>query len=210
MQSTQRVCRHPRHCPHCLHSNFTIIIFIFTFAYWLRAYTLGVYCVLSLTLSVCPSVCLSQTSNCFFFLVSRWNRAIFGRHFSMTPFTKRCSSIFDLGPLTPKIYSPKFAPLPKKFKLFLLFCFFMESSHFWPSVLHVALYKTLFFDFWFRPLTPKMYSPKCDKKSPISRFVWRVDRICLALPGGRPGGTTLVAMATTFAIGAESSRLPAC
>ena len=24
------------------------------------------------------------------------------------PSTKRCSSIFDLGPLTPKIYSPKF------------------------------------------------------------------------------------------------------
>jgi len=33
----------------------------------------------------------------------------FGRHFSMCPCTKRCSSSFDLGPLTPKIYSPKFA-----------------------------------------------------------------------------------------------------
>jgi len=33
----------------------------------------------------------------------------FGRQFSMCPSTKRCSSIFDLGPLTPKIYSPKFA-----------------------------------------------------------------------------------------------------
>jgi len=32
----------------------------------------------------------------------------FGRQFSMTPYTKRSSSIFDLGPLTPKIYSPKF------------------------------------------------------------------------------------------------------
>jgi len=30
-----------------------------------------------------------------------------GRQFSMTPSTKRCSSIFDLGPLTPQIYSPK-------------------------------------------------------------------------------------------------------
>jgi len=41
--------------------------------------------------------------------VSRWNQAIFGRQFSMTPSTKRFSSIFDLGPQTPKIYSPKFA-----------------------------------------------------------------------------------------------------
>jgi len=32
------------------------------------------------------------------------------------------------------------------FKL-LLFCFSMELSHFWQSVLHVALYKTVFFDF---------------------------------------------------------------
>jgi len=54
----------------------------------------------------------------------------------------------------------------KNFKLFLLFCFSMESSHFdghraifWPSVLHDPLYKTFFFDFWFRPLTPKIYSP---------------------------------------------------
>jgi len=53
--------------------------------------------------------CLSvtKTSSCCFF-VSRWNRAIFGRQFSMTPSTERCSSIFDLGPLTHKIYSPKF------------------------------------------------------------------------------------------------------
>jgi len=33
------------------------------------------------------------------------------------------------------------------FKLLLLFCFSMESSHFWPPVLHVALYKTVFFGF---------------------------------------------------------------
>jgi len=32
-----------------------------------------------------------------------------GRQFTMTPSTKRCSYIFDLGPLKPKIYSPKFA-----------------------------------------------------------------------------------------------------
>jgi len=47
-------------------------------------------------------------SNRFFFFVSGWNRAIFDRWFSMWRSTKRCSSIFDLGSLTPKIYSPKF------------------------------------------------------------------------------------------------------
>jgi len=47
-------------------------------------------------------------SNRFFFFVSPWNRAIFGRRFSIWRSTKRCSSIFDLGPRTPKIYSPKF------------------------------------------------------------------------------------------------------
>ena len=48
-------------------------------------------------LSLTPSVCLSQTSNWFFVFVSRWNQAILGRQFFMTPSTKR-SSIFDLGP----------------------------------------------------------------------------------------------------------------
>ena len=45
--------------------------------------------------------------------------------------------------------------LSRPFKSNLLFCFSMKSSHFWPSFLRVALYKTLFFDFWLRPLTPK-------------------------------------------------------
>jgi len=57
--------------------------------------------------SVCLWICHTP-SNCFFFFVSLWNRAILGRQFSMTPSTKHCSSIFDLGPLTPKIDSPKF------------------------------------------------------------------------------------------------------
>jgi len=70
------------------------------------------------------------------------------------------------------------------FKLILLFCFSMESSHFWPSVLHDPLYKTLFLDFWFRPLTPKIYSPKFAKKSTISQLVWQIDRKYLYLSGG--------------------------
>ena len=62
------------------------------------------------------------------------------------------------------------------FKSILLFCFSMESSHFWPPSLHVALYKTLFFDFWLRLLKPKIDSPKFELKSPISQFVWQIDR----------------------------------
>jgi len=40
-------------------------------------------------------------------------------------------------------------------------------------------------------------------KSPISRLVWHIDRRCLGLPGGSTRGPTLVAMATTFGLGAE-------
>ena len=141
----------------------------------------------------------AKITNCFFF-VFRWNRAIFWPLVLRDPSTKRCSSIFDLGPLTPKIDSPKFgkkSPITRlvwqierrclrliggfrdgrfngtiqnfvgptlvamatkiwqiwatfSHKSILLFCLSTESSHFWPSVLHVALYKTLFFDFWIR------------------------------------------------------------
>jgi len=41
------------------------------------------------------------------------------------------------------------------FKLLLLLCFSVEWSHFCPPVLHVALYKTVFFHFWFRPPKPQ-------------------------------------------------------
>ena len=64
-----------------------------------------------LSLSVCLSVMPLQSSNCFFFFVSWWNRAIFWPSvLHVAVFwhsTKLFSSIFDLGPLMPKIYSPK-------------------------------------------------------------------------------------------------------
>jgi len=194
----------------------------------------------------------------------------------MSPSTKRCSSIFDLGPLTPKIDSPKFgqkSPITRLVwqidrrcmrliggfrgwpiqwnrkkccgadpcchgneNLANLGYFFtkIDSSFFvfrWnraifgPSVLHVALYKTLFFDFWFRPPNAKYLLPKiCTcTKSPITRLVWQIDRRCLRLQGvfgdGRFNGTmqkvvgpTPVAMATKFGlffdkIAHESCRL---
>ena len=70
---------------------------------WSPRLTRSHYCqqlTLSVRLSVPMSVCHAP-SNCFFLF--------FGRQFSIWHSTKRCSSIFDLGFLTPKIYSPKFA-----------------------------------------------------------------------------------------------------
>ena len=63
-----------------------------------------------LTVSVCASARLSVTDKLQIdsFLFLDGIEPFFGCKFSMTPSTKRCSSIFDLGPLTPKIYSPKF------------------------------------------------------------------------------------------------------
>jgi len=67
--------------------------------------------------------------------------------------TKRYSSNFDLLPWQRHLGC-------KNFKLLLLFCFSMESSHFWPLVLRDPFYKTLFFDFWFRPPDPQNWLPK--------------------------------------------------
>jgi len=64
----------------------------------------GIYYFLSLTLSVPMSVHLSvmphQIESSLSFLDGI--EPFFGRHFSVWHSTKRCSSIFDLGPLTPK------------------------------------------------------------------------------------------------------------
>ena len=66
---------------------------------------LGVYYCLPLSLSVCPSVCLSvclSQTLLLLFLFLNGIEPFLGHQFSMTKTTKRCSSIFDLGPLTPK------------------------------------------------------------------------------------------------------------
>jgi len=78
-----------------------------------------------------------------------------GHQFSMAKATKRCSSIFDLLP-----WQRNLGYFGKNFKLLLLFCFPMESSHFWMLVVRDPLYKTLFFDFWFRPPNPQNWLPK--------------------------------------------------
>jgi len=78
----------------------------------ISAPSLGVYYFWSLTPSVRLSVCLLvtdklQIDSSLLFLDGI--EPFFGRQFSMTSCTKRFFSILDLGPLTPKIYSPKFA-----------------------------------------------------------------------------------------------------
>ena len=50
-----------------------------------------------------PVVLAACTSNCFFFFCFSMESSHFGCHFSMFPSTKPFSSIFDLGPLMPKI-----------------------------------------------------------------------------------------------------------
>ena len=71
-------------------------------------------------------------------------------------------------------------------------CFFFVSrwnrAIFWPTVLHVSLYKTVFFDFWFRLPKAQTLLPKIvGTKSPISWLVWQIDQRCLGLPGGFQG-----------------------
>jgi len=66
---------------------------------------LGVYyffVVHSVCLSICPSVSVTNIAS---FLFLDGIEPIFAHQFSMTKTTKLFSSIFDLGPLTPKIYS---------------------------------------------------------------------------------------------------------
>jgi len=108
-------------------------------------------------------VCLSHCSfKMILLFVSRWNRAIFYRHLSKWHSTKRCSSIFDLGPLTHKIYSAKLA------------LWVIESVEVYMDVCHGTVGLSV-------------HTKTC---------MWV--------------GPNLDAMAMTFGLGAESSRLPAC
>jgi len=73
--------------------------------------------------------------------------------------------------------------LSHSFKLFLLVCFSMESSHFLAVSSPCALCKTVFFDVWFRPPKAQNLLPQIlGTKSPISQLVWQIDRRCLGLP----------------------------
>ena len=76
--------------------------FVCCFCLLISAPSLGVcYCQQVILSAFCLSV-FHAHSSCFFFFVSRWNRAIFAPLVLHDPSTKRRC-------LTPKIYSPKFA-----------------------------------------------------------------------------------------------------
>jgi len=94
-----------------------------------------------------------------------------------------------------------------------LFRFSMKSIHFWPSILRVEVYKTLFLDFCFRPPNAQNLLPKVCTKSPISWLVWQIDRRCLGLLGGlrdgRFNGTMQNVVGPTLEIWARRADLVA-
>ena len=69
---------------------------------------------MSLTLSVRLSVTLLLQIDSSFLFIDGIEP--FGRHLSMWHSTKNCSSIFDSDPLTPKIFSRKFAIAQNRLK----------------------------------------------------------------------------------------------
>ena len=122
--------------------------------------------------SVCMSVCLyvcNAPSNRFFFFVSRWNRAIFWHVIS--PCGTPPNVVLRI--LICCHGNEIWAIFAKISNCFFFFVFRWNRAIFWSLVLRDPLYKSLFFDFWFRPPNPKIYSPKFGTKSPISPLVWR-------------------------------------
>jgi len=107
---------------------------------------------------------LLQIDSSFLFLdgIEPFLGPFFGRYLSMWHSTKHCSYIFNLGPLTPKIYSPKLA------------LWVIESVIVYMDVCRGSVGQSV-------------HTKTC---------IWV--------------GPTLVAMATTFGLGAESIRLPVC
>jgi len=156
---------------------------MYLFTYLLTPRLLGVYYFLSLTLSVCMYVCMSVTllqidSSLFLDGIEPF----LGHQFSITKTKKRCSSNFDLLP-----WQRNLGYFCKNFKL-LVFCFSMESSHFWAvSSPWNPLQKRCSSIFDLGPLTPKTDSTKFEQKSPITRLVWQIDHRCLRLIGGFRG-----------------------
>jgi len=77
----------------------------------------------------------------------------------------------------------------------------------WPSVLLDKNYKTLFFDFWFRPPNAQNLLPKiaCDNARLPRRHPWSCSRHGSSAWGKScwTSELTLVAMAMTFGLGAE-------
>jgi len=77
--------------------------------------------------------------------------------------------------------------LSHSFKLLLLFCFSMESSHFGRHFSLCPSTKLFLRFFLFRPPKAQNLLPKICTNSPISQLVWQIDQRCLGLPGGFRG-----------------------
>jgi len=147
--------------------------------------------------------------HCFFFLVSWWNRAISWP--SSSPWQKLQNVVLRI--LICCHGNEIWTIFAKISNCFFFFVFWWNRAIFWPLVLRDPLYKTLFFDFWFRPPNPQNWLPKIWQK--ISH-----NSACMA---HRPqmfapnrgfsrmaDSTEPWKMATTLALVAESKRLPAC
>ena len=127
------------------------------------------------------------------FLFSDGIEPFFGSYFSVTPSTKRCSSIFDLGPLTPKIDSRKFeqkSPITRLVWQIDLRCLrLLGGFRGWPIQWnHVQCCGT----------DPCCYGNDISAnlgyfstKSTMSRLVCQIDQICLGLPAETTSGADL-------------------
>jgi len=165
-------------------------------------------------MSVCLSVCHTAPSNRFFFFVYQWNRAIF------------CTSVFHVALHKLFFFDFWFRP-PNAQNLLSQICNCTKSPI--TRLVWQIDRRCLRLQGGFRG-RPIQWNhvqrcgadPCChgieiwanlgyfSTKSPISRLVCQIDRICLGLPGDTPRGPIFVAIATTFALGTESNRLPAC
>jgi len=130
----------------------------------------------------------------------------------VTPSTKRCSSIFDLRPLTPKIDSTKFdknSPITRLvWKIDRRCLRLIGGFRKWPIRWnHVQCCEADSCCYGNNIWANLGYF---SKKSPMSRLVCQIDQICLGLPAETTSGPTFVAKAMTSETGAESNRLPAC
>ena len=158
--------------------------------------SLGVYYFLSLTLSICPSVCLSvclSQTLLLLFLFLNGIEPFLGHQFYMTKTTKSCSSIFDLGPLTPKIDSPKFdqkSPITRLvWQIDRRWLRLIRGFRGWPIQWnHVQCCEA----------DPCCYDNNIwanlgyfSTKSPMSRLVCQIDQICLGLPAETNSGDDL-------------------
>ena len=95
--------------PHGCPGSFTSLPTIIIIYCWSALLARNHYCQqLTVCLSRCQSVSVTPLQIASFLFLDGIEPFL-GCQFSMTPSTKRFSSISDLGPLMPKIYSSKFA-----------------------------------------------------------------------------------------------------